>query len=139
MHDDLIAVAALLVLVVFPVAWLAVTDYKQRTQATVRRKRKKHAPPHDAQYSTSGSKNAEATQPAAVPAQPAPPKPPKVSPETVEALHKQADAERHVAEALERKAQYTPDPVKSARIEKQAALAWVRFNKILDQIDRYTV
>lgn len=137
MRDDLIAIAALLVLVVFPVAWLAVTDYRQRMQAVERRKRKDHAPPHDAQRSTSGIK-AEATQPAAVPAQPAPSKPPKVSPETVEALHKQADAERHVAEALERKARYTPDPVKSARIEKQAALAWVRFNKILDQIDKYT-
>lgn len=137
MHDDLIAVAALLVLVVFPVAWLAVTDYRQRMQAAGHCKRKKHAPPHDAQRSASGIK-AEATQPAAVPAQPAPPKPPKVSPETVEALHRQADAERHVAEALERKARYTPDPVKSARIEKQAALAWVRFNKILDQIEKYT-
>lgn len=138
MYDDLITVAALLVLVVFPVAWLTITDHRQRTQETERRKRKKHAPPHDAQRSTSGGKNAEATQPAAVPARPAPPKPPKVSPETVEALHRQADAERHIAEALEREARYTPDPVKSARIEKQAALAWVRFNKILDQIDRYT-
>lgn len=104
-------------------------------QATERCKRKKHAPPHDVQCSPSGSKNAEATQPAAAPA---PSKPPRISPETVEALHRQADAERHVAEALERKARYTPDPVKSARIEKQAALAWVRFNKILDQIDKYT-
>jgi hypothetical protein len=53
-------------------------------------------------------------------------------------MHKQADAERAIAEALEHKAQYITDPVKRARIEKQAALSWTRFNKILDTIDKLT-
>lgn len=65
-------------------------------------------------------------------------KPPKASPETIEAMHKQADAERAIAEALEHKAQYITDPVKRARIEKQAALAWTQFNKLLDRIDKLT-
>lgn len=66
------------------------------------------------------------------------PKKPKratISPETIEAMHKQADAERALAEALERKAQYVSDPVKRARIESQAANSWKRFNSILDKID----
>ena len=63
---------------------------------------------------------------------PTKPKPPKASPETIEAMHKQADAERAIAEALEHKAQYLTDPVKRARIEKQAALSWTQFNKLLD-------
>ena len=67
------------------------------------------------------------------------PKPPKASPETIEAMHKQADAERAIAEALGHKAQYITDPVKRARIEKQAALSWTRFNKILDSIDKLTM
>ena len=66
------------------------------------------------------------------------PKKPTASPETIEAMHKQADAERAIAEALEYKAQYITDPVKRARIEKQAALAWTQFNKILDRIDKLT-
>ena len=65
-------------------------------------------------------------------------KKPTTSPETIEAMHKQADAERAIAEALEHKAQYITDPVKRARIEKQAALSWTQFNKILDRIDRLT-
>jgi hypothetical protein len=69
---------------------------------------------------------------------PTKPKPPKVSPETIEAMHKQADAERAIAEALEHKAQYITDPVKRARIEKQAALSWTQFNKLLDRIDKLT-
>lgn len=69
---------------------------------------------------------------------PTKPKPPKASPETIEAMHKQADAERAIAEALEHKAHYITDPVKRARIEKQAALSWTRFNKILDSIDKLT-
>lgn len=60
------------------------------------------------------------------------------SPETLEAMHKQADAERAIAEALYRKASYTPDPVKRARLEKQAAAAETRFNSILDKIDAFT-
>ena len=60
------------------------------------------------------------------------------SPETLEAMHKQADAERTIAEALYRKASYTPDPVKRARLEKQAAAAETRFNSILDKIDAFT-
>lgn len=70
---------------------------------------------------------------------PTKPKQPKASPETIEAMHKQADAERAIAEALEHKAQHITDPVKRARIEKQAALSWTRFNKILDTIDKLTV
>lgn len=66
------------------------------------------------------------------------PKKPTTSPETIEAMHKQADAERAIAEALEHKAQYITDPVKRARIEKQAATAWTQFNKILDRIDKLT-
>lgn len=69
---------------------------------------------------------------------PAKPTRPGPSPETIEAMHKQADAERAIAEALERKALYTSDPVKRARIDKQAANSWLRFNKILDQIDKLT-
>ena len=60
----------------------------------------------------------------------------KPSPDTIKALHKQADAERAIAEALEHKAQYITDPVKRARINKQAATSWLRFNQILDRIDR---
>lgn len=66
------------------------------------------------------------------------PKKPGPSPETLEAMHKQADAERTIAEALERKAQHITDPVKRARIDKQAANSWLKFNKILDQIDKLT-
>lgn len=66
------------------------------------------------------------------------PKKPGPSQETIEAMHKQADAERAIAEALERKAQHITDPVKRARISKQAANSWLRFNKILDQIDKLT-
>ena len=65
-------------------------------------------------------------------------KKPTTSPETIEAMHRQADAERAIAEALEHNAQYITDPVKRARIEKQAALAWTQFNKILDRIDKLT-
>ena len=64
---------------------------------------------------------------------------PQVNPETLKAMHKQADAERAIAEALERKMLHTPDPVKHARLEKQAANSWLRFNKILDQIDKFTM
>jgi len=63
---------------------------------------------------------------------------PAINPETLKAMHIQADAERGIAEALECKAKSEIDPVKRARIEKQAALAWVRFNTILDKIDRIT-
>lgn len=64
---------------------------------------------------------------------------PQTSPETIIAMHKQADAERAIAEALERKMLHTPDPIKHARLEKQAANSWVKFNKILDQIDKLTM
>ena len=64
---------------------------------------------------------------------------PQVNPETLKAMHKQADAERAIAEALERKMLHTPDPIKHARLEKQAANSWLRFNKILDQIDKLTM
>lgn len=63
---------------------------------------------------------------------------PAPSKETLSAMHVQADAERAIAEALERKAEHTPDPVKRARIARQAANSWLRFNKILDQIDKIT-
>ena len=66
------------------------------------------------------------------------PKKPKASPETLEAMHKQADAERAIAEASEHKAPYITDPVKRARIEKQAQTSWLRFNQILDRIDKLT-
>ena len=73
------------------------------------------------------------------PVQPPKDKPKNVpSIDTIKALQAQADAERGLAEALERKAQYTTDPVKRARLDKQAATAWVRFNTILDRIDRIT-
>ena len=77
-----------------------------------------------------------------VPEQPKPipqhkePKKPTISAETLAAMHIQADAERAIAEALERKAKHIPDPVKRARIEKQAANSWVRFNSILDKLDK---
>lgn len=60
----------------------------------------------------------------------------KPSPDTIRALHKQADAERAIAEALEHKAQHITDPVKRARIDNQAATSWLRFNQILDRIDQ---
>lgn len=63
----------------------------------------------------------------------------QINPETLKAMHKQADAERGIAEALERKMLHTPDPIKHARLEKQAANSWLRFNKILDQIDKLTM
>lgn len=68
------------------------------------------------------------------------PKPtrPGPSPETIEAMHKQADAERAIAEALQRRADRESDPVKRARIERQVTNSWLRFNKILDQIDKLT-
>lgn len=57
----------------------------------------------------------------------------KVSPETLEAMHLQADAEMHIAEALKARAEKERDPVKKAGLEKRAALAWVRFCSILDK------
>lgn len=86
-----------------------------------------------------------------VPAQPKQPKPvkpaaapakpkakPGINPDTLKAMHIQADAERKIGEALWRKAERTPDPVKRARLEKQAATSDVRFNNILDRIDKLT-
>lgn len=86
-----------------------------------------------------------------VPAQPKQPKPVKpaatppklkpkqtINPDTLKAMHIQADAERKIGEALWRKAERTPDPVKRARLEKQAATSDVRFNNILDRIDKLT-
>jgi hypothetical protein len=84
-------------------------------------------------------------QPQTKPAQRKPtkpkPKPTKspTNPETIKAMHEQADAVRELATALERKAQRISDPIKRAQIEKQAADNWVRFNKILDQIDKLTM
>lgn len=66
------------------------------------------------------------------------PKKPEINPETLKAMHLQADAERAVADALKRKAQREPDPIRRARIEKQVANSNLRFNKILDQIDKLT-
>lgn len=63
---------------------------------------------------------------------------PGPSADTIKAMHAQADAERCIAEALERKAAHITDPVKRARIARQAANSWLRFNKILDQIDKIT-
>lgn len=73
------------------------------------------------------------------PVKPAKPTKPQINPETLKAMHKQADAERGIAEALERKMLHTPDPIKHARLEKQAANSWLRFNKVLDQIDKITM
>lgn len=73
------------------------------------------------------------------PVKPVKPTKPQINPETLKAMHKQADAERGIAEALERKMLHTPDPIKHARLEKQAANSWLRFNKILDQIDKITM
>lgn len=83
------------------------------------------------------------TPPAPQPArskQEAPKKPsvPAPSPDTIKAMHIQADAERAIAEALQRRADREPDTVKRARIERQVANSWLRFNKILDQIDKLT-
>ena len=64
------------------------------------------------------------------------PRKPTISPETLIAMHIQAEKEQAIAEALERKAKYIPDPVKRARIEKQAANSWVRFNSILDKLEK---
>lgn len=75
---------------------------------------------------------------AKAPEKPRKPVKPGPSADTIKAMHKQADAERAIAEALERKAQHITDPVKRARISKQAANSWLRFNKILDQIDKLT-
>ena len=74
-------------------------------------------------------------KPAAVKPKPARPAP---SPDTIKAMHIQADAERAIAEALQRRADREPDTVKRARIERQVANSWLRFNKILDQIDKLT-
>lgn len=63
---------------------------------------------------------------------------PSINPETIRAMHLQADAERGIAEALELKAQRITDPIKRARLESQAANSWLRFNKILDKIDKLT-
>ena len=77
-------------------------------------------------------------------AQPKPVKPsqakrkPGSSADTIKAMHLQADAERAIAETLELKAEHITDPVKRARIARQAANSWLRFNKILDQIDKIT-
>lgn len=61
------------------------------------------------------------------------------APETIAAMHKQADAERAIAGAIECKAQRTHDPIKRARLEKQVANSWLRFNQILDKIDKLTM
>lgn len=63
---------------------------------------------------------------------------PSPSPDTIKAMHIQADAERAIAEALQRRADREPDAVKRARVERQVANSWLRFNKILDQIDKLT-
>lgn len=73
-------------------------------------------------------------KPAAAPAKPK--AKPGINPDTLKAMHIQADAERRIGEALWRKAEHTPDPVKRARLEKQAANSDVRFNNILDRIDK---
>lgn len=75
------------------------------------------------------------------PKQEAPKNPSRPSPsaDTIKAMHIQADAEWAIAEALERRAGKEPDPVKRARIERQVANSWVRFNKILDNVDRLTL
>lgn len=75
-------------------------------------------------------------KPAAAPPKPKPKQP--INPDTIKAMHIQADAERKIGEALWRKAERTPDPVKRARLEKQAATSDVRFNNILDRIDKLT-
>ena len=63
---------------------------------------------------------------------------PGPSADTIKAMHIQADAERAIAEALQRRADREPDAVKRARIQRQVANSWLRFNKILDQIDKLT-
>ena len=75
-------------------------------------------------------------KPAAAPAKPK--AKPGINPDTLKSMHIQADAERRIGEALWRKAEHTPDPVKRARLEKQAATSDVRFNNILDRIDKLT-
>lgn len=75
-------------------------------------------------------------KPAAAPEKPK--SKPGINPDTLKAMHIQADAERRIGEALWRKAEHTPDPVKRARLEKQAATSEVRFNNILDRIDKLT-
>lgn len=85
-------------------------------------------------------------KPVPVPAKPIAPPPikphkphkPEINPETLKAMHLQADAERAIYEALKRKAAYTTDPVKRARLEKQAVNSNLRFNVILDKIDKLT-
>ena len=64
---------------------------------------------------------------------------PGPSADTIKAMHTQADAERAIAEALQRRANKETDTVKRARIERQVANSWLRFNKILDQIDKLTL
>ena len=76
-----------------------------------------------------------AQKPAEKPAKPLKPGP---SADTIKAMHIQADAERAIAEALQRRADREPDAVKRARIERQVANSWLRFNKILDHIDKLT-
>lgn len=58
----------------------------------------------------------------------------KVSPETLEAMHMQADAELHTAQAIERRIKRELDDLKRAKLEKQAARAWINFHSILDKI-----
>lgn len=70
---------------------------------------------------------------------PAKPIKPGPSADTIKAMHIQADAERAIAEALQRRADREPDAVKRARIKRQVANSWFRFNKILDQIDKLTL
>lgn len=66
------------------------------------------------------------------------PQKPGINPDTLKAMHLQADAERAIADALERKAQREKDPVKKARLVKQIANSNLRFNNILDKIDKLT-
>lgn len=81
-------------------------------------------------------KQQKPVKPAAAPAKSKPKQ--TINPDTLKAMHIQADAERKIGEALWRKAERTPDPVKRARLEKQAATSEVRFNNILDRIDKLT-
>ena len=81
-------------------------------------------------------KEAKPIKPTAPPAKPK--AKPGINPNTLKAMHIQADAERKIGEALWRKAEHTADPVKRARLEKQAATSEVRFNNILDRIDKLT-
>lgn len=139
--DDLKPI--ILILTIFAPAWLALSSDDIRARKARKEQEKEYynlmrddIKPYSPPKPKAKPKKEEPKKTETKKEEPEKPKRPTISQETLAAMHKQADTERAIAEALERKAKHVSDPVKRARIEKQAANSWVRFNVILDKLDK---